>query len=217
MGAATSEPPARAPRVHKAVWRYAAVGLPSPTRPGETERVELGILLPDQPHLILWAPDSPPTPLPRGHTVLKRYSVDTAEPSTADWQRAQFEFARDFPPRAVPPHPAPAWLAPDGRFFACRPLEHDRLSYRLAAAYYGDPHGTQALEKRGWLRVQRDGTIVRPLSARRELSQAQMDVLFTLVQVSKGDYHANVRDELELARLLARLEAPPRTEAADRE
>jgi hypothetical protein len=141
--------------------------------------------------------------------------VDTADPSTADWQRAQLEFAQDFPPRAVPPHPAPAWLSPDGRFYACRWLEHDRLSYRLAAAYYGDPRGTQALEKHGWLRVQRDGTIVRPPYARRGPSQPQLDVLFTLVQVSRGEYHANIRDELELARLLARLETPPMFENGD--
>ncbi|HTD78903.1 MAG TPA: hypothetical protein VK898_14795, partial [Chloroflexota bacterium] len=168
-GAANPEPPIRAPRAKKTTWRYVALGLRSPNRPGETERVELGILLLDRPRLVLWGPDSPPAPLPRGHAVLKEYSVDAADPSTADWLRAQLEFARDFPPRPVPPVPTPAWLAPDGRFYACRWLEHDRLSYRLAAAYYADPRGTQALERHGWLRVQRDGTIVRPPLTWREL------------------------------------------------
>ena len=214
-GAANPEPPIRAPRAKKTTWRYVALGSRSPNRPGETDRVELGILLLDRPRLVLWGPDSPPAPLPRGHAVLKEYSVDAADPSTADWLRAQLEFARDFPPRPVPPAPTPAWLAPDGRFYACRWLEHDRLSYRLAAAYYADPRGTQALERHGWLRVQRDGTIVRPPLTWRELTQPQLDVLFTLVEVSRGDYHANIRDELELARLFARLETRRGSEGAD--
>lgn len=198
-------PPTRAQLPKKSTWRYVALGFRSPARAGETE---LAILLLDQPHLLRWGPDVPPTALPSGHTVLKEYSVDAADPSTADWQRAQLEFARDFPARPVPPRPSPAWLSPDGRFYACRWLEHDRLSYRLAAAYYGDPRGTQALEKHGWLRVQRDGTIVRPPYTWRELTQAQLDVLFALVQVSRGDYHTNIRDELELARMLGKHEPP---------
>ena len=111
---------------------------------------------------------------------------------------------------------APVDLDPrDSPADAVRVLEHDRLSYRLAAAYYADPRGTQALEKHGWLRVQRDGTIVRPPFTWRELTQAQLDVLFTLVQVSTGDYHTNIRDELELARLFARLESRRESESTD--
>ena len=179
-------------------WRYVAVAFPSPTRPGETEGPELGIVVRNHPDIIMWGPDYPPTLLPPGHMVLKQYAVRTSGPCRADWQRAQLQFARDFPPRAVPPHPAAAWVAPDGRFYACRWLEHDRLGYRLAAAYYADLCGPLALEQRGWLRVQHDGTIVRLPSARLP-SQAQLDVLFTLVEVSEGAYGANIREELELA------------------
>jgi hypothetical protein len=125
-----------------------------------------------------------------------------------DWQRAQMEFAREFPPQPVSPRPVPAWLASDGRFYACRWLEHDRLSYRLSAMYYGDPGGTKVLESRGWLRVQRDGTIIRPPSSRADLTQPQLDVLFSLVQLAEGAYRDNIREELELARLRARLDLP---------
>ena len=37
------------------------------------------------------------------------------------------------------------------------------------------------------------------------LSQAQLDVLFTLLQVSEGSYRANVGEELELSRITERL------------
>ena len=194
------------PRTAAPAWRYVAVALPSPKQPGETEGPELGILVRNHPDIIMWGPDYPPTLLPPGHVVLKQYAVHPSGPCRADWQRTQLQFARDFPPRAVPPHPSAAWVAPDGRFFACRWLEHDRLGYRLAAAYYADPCGPLALEQRGWLRVQHDGTIVRAPSVRAP-SQPQLDVLFTLVELAKGAYRANIREELELACALATLRA----------
>lgn len=178
----------------KSTWRYVVVTFPSPRQPGKTEGPELGILVQHRQDIILWGPDYSPVPLPAGHTVLKQYPVDKLDSSTADWQRAQLQFARDFPPRAVPPHAAPAWVAPEGRFYPCRWLEHDRLGYRLAAAYYADPRGPLALERRGWLRVQHDGTVVR-LPARRP-TQSQLDVLFALAQSSEGIYSLNIRDEL---------------------
>ena len=187
-------------------WRYVAVAFPAPRQPGETEGPQLGILVRNHPDIIMWGPDYPPTLLPPGHMVLKQYAVRTSGPCRADWQRTLLQFARDFPPRAVPPHPSAAWVAPDGRFYACRWLEHDRLGYRLAAAYYADPCGPLALEQRGWLRVQHDGTIVRLPSAGLP-SQSQLDVLFTLVELSEGAYRANIREELELAGVLAALGA----------
>jgi hypothetical protein len=198
------EPP-RLPASHAAdAWRYVAVAFPSPRQPGETGGPELGILVRNQPDIVRWGPDYPPTLLPPGHIVLKQYAAGPSDPCRAAWQRTQLQFARDFPPRAVPPCAAPGWLAPDGRFYACRWLEHDRLGYRLAAAHYGDPCGPLTLEQRGWLRVQHDGTIVRLPSARLP-SQAQLDVLFTLLEVSQGVYRANIREQLELACVLAAL------------
>ena len=45
----------------------------------------------------------------------------------------------------------------------------------------------------------------------RPLSQAQLDVLFTLLQASEGSYRANIAEELELSRIAERLRAggPP--------
>jgi hypothetical protein len=202
-----SQPTARAPSGTKATWSYAVVRLPSPEQSGDADRVELGILASDQPGLICWEPGSAPSPLPDGYSIVKRYAVDVTEPSMGDWERAQLEFAREFPPQAIRPRPVPAWLAPDGRFYACRWLEHDRLSYRLSAHHYGNAAGTRALESLGWLRIQRDGTIVRAPSTRSELTQPQLDVLFSLAQVAEGDYRDNIHDGLELVRLRARLDA----------
>ena len=170
------------------------------------DRIELGILVCGEPGLIRWAPGSAPSQLPDGYRIVKRYAVDITEPFMADWERAQLEFAREFPAEAVPPRPVPAWLAPDGRFYACRWLEHDRLSYRLSAQHYGNAGGTRVLETRGWLRIQRDGTVVRAPSTRSELSQPQLDVLFSLAQLAEGDYRDNIHDELVLARLRARFD-----------
>ena len=193
-----------APR--EGVWRYVAVVFPSPSQAGQTEGPELGILAPNQPDVILWGPDYPPTLLPPGYTILKQYAASPSCLCRDEWRRTMLQFARDFPPRAIPPHPAPAWIAPDGRFYACRWLEHDRLGYRLAAACYGDPCGPLTLERRGWLRVQHDGTIIRSPSARLP-SQPQLDVLFTLGQASEGTYRANIREELKLACILSSLDA----------
>jgi hypothetical protein len=191
---------------NKSTRTYVVLKLPG--LPDEPERVELGIVASDQPGLVQWDPGSPPSPLPPVYTIVKRYLVDVAEPSSADWRGAQLEFAREFPPQPVSPRPTPAWLSLDGRFYACRWLEHDRLSYRLSAMYYGDPAGTKILERRGWLRVQRDGTIIRAPSSRTHISQRQLDVLFSLAQLAEGAYRDNIRDELELARVRARLNPP---------
>lgn len=204
--------PTRPRTVHKSTCSYVVLKLPG--RSDESDRIELGIVSSDQPGLVQWDPGSPPNALPAGYAILKRYPLDATDASTADWQRARLDFAREFPPQPVSPRPVPGWLSSDGRFYACRWLEHDRLSYPLSAMYYGDPGGTRVLENRGWLRVQRDGTIIRPPLSRTRLTQPQLDVLFSLAQLAKGVYRDNIRDELELARLRARLDAPGSNDAA---
>ena len=206
------QPTRRTTSLAKSTWSYAVIELPAAEQAGELQRVELGILAFDEPNLVRWTPDSPLTALPAGYTILKRYPVDVTDPSVADWERAHTEFAREFPPEAVLPRPVPAWLAPDGRFYACRWLEHDRLSHRLSAALYDDPSGTRLLERRGWVRIQRDGTIIRAPLASTDLSQPQLDVLFSLAQVASGEYRANIEAELELARVRARLDLPRLTD-----
>src|SRR5919202_1014213 len=48
------------------------------------------------------------------------------------------------------------------------------------------------------------GPVVRPAPG-QPLSQAQLDVLFTLVQISEGSYRANIAEELELSLIAERL------------
>ena len=111
---------------------------------------------------------------------------------------------RDFPPQRTEPHASAAWLAPDGSFYPCHWLEHDRLAYRLAGAYYNSSDGPRRLERCGWLRLEHDGTVVRHARG-QPLTQAQLDVLFTLLQTSKGSYRANIGEELELSLVMERL------------
>ena len=54
------------------------------------------------------------------------------------------------------------------------------------------------------MRLEHDGTVVRQAGG-RPLSQAQLDVLFTLLQAAEGDYRANLAEELELSRVAERL------------
>ena len=182
--------------------RYVVLSFPSPIKPDVTEGPVLATLFDDAPGLCAWSPDSPPVPLPPRAVILREYRVDPCDPSWADWRRAEFQFARDFPPQASDPRPGPAWVCPDGRFYACRWMEHDRLAYRLAAWLYSDPRGPWALEQRGWLRIGQDGTAIRS-SFREPPSQGQLDVLMTLVQIADGVFRESIRDQLQLARLVA--------------
>jgi hypothetical protein len=160
------------------------------------------MLFSDAPGLCAWSPESPPVPLPDEAVVVREYTVDGCDTAWADWRRAEFQFARDFPPPCGEPRPGPAWVAPEGAFYPCRWMEHDRLGYRLAAALYADPRGPWALEERGWLRIAQDGTAIRS-SSREPPTDGQLNVLFALLQLSDGTFRESIRDQLQLARLLA--------------
>jgi hypothetical protein len=182
--------------------RYVVLSFPSPIRPGVIESPVLAILSADDPGWCAWSPGSPPVPLPPHTSILCEYPVDACDAAWADWQRAEFAFACDFPPNPGEPRPGPAWVSPNGDFYACRWMQHDRLAYRLAAAVYADPRGPWALEQRGWLRIGQHGTAIRS-SFREPPSQGQLNVLFSLLQVSDGAFRESIREELLLARLLA--------------
>jgi hypothetical protein len=135
-------------------------------------------------------------PLPAEYTIVKEYPV-RCDRLAEDWPLAALAFGRDFPPQRSEPQASAAWVAPDGSFYPCYWMEHDRLAYRLAGAYYNDPSGPRTLERRGWMRLQNDGSVIWPTLG-QPITQAQLDVLFTLVQTSDGDYRANVSEELGL-------------------
>jgi hypothetical protein len=183
--------------------RVVAITFRSPIQPARVEGPHLGIIYAEWPDILFWEPGGPHMPLPPEHTILKDYPV-RCERLSEDWPRAALAFGRDFPPRRSEPHPTAAWVAPDGSFYPCHWLEHDRLAYRLAAARYDSPDGPRRLEQSGWLRLEHDGTVVGPARG-RPLSQAQLDVLFTLLQTAEGTYRANIAEELELSRIAERL------------
>lgn len=182
--------------------RYVVLSFPSPIKPDVNEGPVLAMLFSDAPGVCAWSPGSPPVPLPAEAVIVHEYPVDAFDTAWADWRRAEFQFARDFPPAPCEPRPGPAWVAPDGTFYACRWMEHDRLAYRLAAAVYSDPRGPWALEQRAWLRIGQDGTAIRS-SFREPPSDGQLNVLFALLELSDGAFRESIRDQLQLARLLA--------------
>jgi hypothetical protein len=186
-----------------------AITFRSPIQPARVEGPHLGIIYSAWPDTLFWEPGGPHMPLPPEHTILKDYPA-RCERLSEDWQLAMLAFGRDFPPQRGEPHPSAAWVAPDGSFYACHWLEHDRLAYRLAGACYSSPDGPRRLERGGWLRLEHDGTVVRQARG-RPLSQGQLDVLFTLLQAAEGSYRANVAEELELSRIAERLRSggPP--------
>ena len=169
----------------------------SPIDASRIEGPHLCMIYADRPDVLFWEPGSLQMPLPAEHTILKEYPV-RPDRLLEDWRLAELAFGRDFPPVRTDPTPSAAWVAPDGSFFACRWMEHDRLAYRLAGAFYNDQHGPRTLERRGWMRIQHDGAVVWT-SLSLPLSEAQLDVLFTLLQMSDGMYRANIREELELS------------------
>jgi hypothetical protein len=183
--------------------RVVAITFRSPIQPARVEGPHLGIIYPAWPGTLFWEPGGLPMSLPPEHTILKDYPV-RCERLSQDWHLAALAFGRDFPPQRTEPHPSAAWVAPDGSFYPCHRLEHDRLAYRLAGACYDSPDGPRRLERCGWLRLEHDGTVVRHARA-QPLSQAQLDVLFTLLQTARGSYRANIADEFELSRIAERL------------
>jgi hypothetical protein len=185
--------------------RVVAITFRSPIQAGLIEGPHLGIIFADRPDVLVWDPGGLHMPLPEEHTILKEYPV-RCERLAEDWRLAALAFGRDYPPKPSEPQASAAWVAPDGIFYACHWLEHDRLAYRLAGAYYNDPGGPRTLERRGWMRLQRDGSIIWPSS--EPLTQAQVDLLFTLLQTSDGVYQSNIREELELSLTAERLRKP---------
>ena len=183
--------------------RVVAITFCSPIQPARVEGPHLGVIYAAWPDTLFWEPGGLPMPLPPEHTILKDYPV-RCERLSEDWRLAALAFGRDFPPRRSQPHPSAAWVAPDGSFYACHWLEHDRLAYRLAGTYYTSPDGPRRLERCGWLRLEHDGTVVRHARG-QPLSQAQLDVLFALLQTSEGSYRANIAEELELSLIAEQL------------
>ena len=89
------------------------------------------------------------------------------------------------------------WLAPDGKFYGCRPYVHIALGDALDEYFYernsDDPwrrHGSSAhLEEIGWGHITNYGFSLRNHDRAREPTQAQLDTLW--------DWYVSVKDQLD--------------------
>ena len=142
-------------------------------------------------------------PVTREEVSMERHAVDR-RPSDTPISATSDTLTVPVHEEHAEPHASAAWVAPDGSFYPCHWLEHDRLAYRLAGAYYNSPDGPRTLERCGWVRLQHDGSVVWHTRGQL-LSQAQLDVLFTLLQTSEGSYRANIGEVLELSLMAERL------------
>jgi hypothetical protein len=84
---------------------------------------------------------------------------------------------------------ANGWLAPDGKFYGCRPYIHIALGSAMAEYFYGKGD-SQHIEKRGWGHVNDAGFYQRGSYGNPEIkpTQAQIDALWDWFQTLKeGD------------------------------
>jgi hypothetical protein len=103
----------------------------------------------------------------------------------------------------LPPPASGGWIAPDGRMWRCRDLQHEKLAASIARELgihgSGDP-GTQ-LERLGFIHVLDFGEV---MGAAGGMTQAQLDVLFDLARSYPSMRNALMR-ALELHRLRSAL------------
>lgn len=139
---------------------------------------------------------------------VKQYE-NTHEYKSSDWWDRvdeignQFEF--DFPPKAELEVSA-GWLAPDGKFYPCRYMEHLSEAYRLALVHYNDQDGEETLEEKGWAKIFSDGIIIllkhiRSFDKDEKYTQAQINTLGDLLVLAKQEdnerYAKNISRELQ--------------------
>ena len=89
---------------------------------------------------------------------------------------------------------ATGWLAPDGKFYGCRPYVHIRLGDALAEYFMvvkreDWSRSSQDLEKEGWAHVGTHGVYWRTDDRNRSATQAQRDVLW--------DWFVEIKDLLK--------------------
>ena len=116
-------------------------------------------------------------------------------------------------------------LPPEHTTMKDYPVRCERLpeDWRLATLAFGrdfPPRRSQPHPSAAWVApdgsfypchwLEHDGTVVRHARG-KPLSQAQLDVLFALLQTSAGSYRANIGEELELSLIAERLRSggPP--------
>lgn len=115
------------------------------------------------------------------------------------------QFTLDFPPEAELKLSG-GWLAPDGKLYPCRFMEHLNHAQELAFVHYqerGD--GAQRLEKEGWAKLYSDGVCLLPASYMYnrdgEYTQAQLDTLGDLFVLATNEedevYAEHIKNEID--------------------
>lgn len=138
--------------------------------------------------------------------IIKDYGeVDSQDYDKEDEIYNQFRL--DFPPEAELKLRG-GWLAPDGKFYPCRYMEHLNHADDLAFVHYKEEgDGEQRIEKEGWAKIYGDGVCLLPSSYKGdkggEYTQAQLDTLSDLMILAIKDedetYAEHIRKVIEKA------------------
>ena len=108
------------------------------------------------------------------------------------------QFIRDYPPEAGLEVSA-GWLAPDGKFYPCRYMEHLNTAYELALVHYNSDRAEKELEDKGWAKIYSDGICIL-WAHTNEYTQKQIDTIGDLIvlatQLGNTNYADNLAEEL---------------------
>ena len=182
----------------------------------EQHAASLVAVHPDDPERLHWNGGNSYTTGIEGkhYAILKHYRVkDYMQRAHAEDERdrraeAEETIEKDFykefhRPTPDAPRQSAGWIAPDGRFYACRYNEHDWLAKCLCICIYDDyPYSCSGfLEEKHWLRILSEG-VLNWGGYRGKISQAQYDTLNELAKVSVGKYQQFIRRELENAEVM---------------
>jgi hypothetical protein len=131
--------------------------------------------------------------------IYSSYSVND------DYEKSWIAFYKTYRPLKSQPENAPeqsaGWLAPDGRFYTCHYAQHTRMADRITAILYNSMDGDVILERKGWLRIEDDGSTQFSNSFSRggaRATEAQEATLNRLASVGDGEWVRNMLQNLEL-------------------
>jgi hypothetical protein len=94
-----------------------------------------------------------------------------------DEQDALLAFAQEFPPKPGRIAIGAGWLSPDGLWYPVEDGDHGPMGERISARFYRSLEGDELLRRRGWLRVQPNGTLTTEPGRLITPTEGQIDTL----------------------------------------
>ncbi|MGZ3714572.1 MAG: hypothetical protein ACXWP0_00425 [Ktedonobacterales bacterium] len=157
----------------------------------------------DQPTLVGVDPREPGTffLVLRDHQVFRPKDVCIHKKYSArnfrdEWS-VEKRFYAEFPPKPSMTQ-APGWIAPDGKFYPCRYMEHARVAGALARIYYGPKYkdmGESFLEDRNWIHVTAYGEFAF-MPDMTAINHVQIDTIFDLISCNPNTGYAHNMNKL---------------------